>query len=479
LSDRYQVNFISGIYTTLAARFNDGTFYPELYDGEHYGGTRYMPLPFVLQAGLARLTGDYLVAGKLLTYGLVVTLCLQLLLILKRLGCSMPFSLALVCLVLTSAPGYLAATTIRGDLLPVVLQLAALLVGTHKPTARRAVVAGGLCTLAVLAKITAGWAPLALAFFYFRNRRCLGAFLGVWIGSTLVSLVGLHLATSGRMLENFTALSAAGVSGMSGILRAPANLLLQASQDGAAQGFLIPAALVGCFAAARARRLTVYHGALLCCLPILFVIYSDRGSDYNHLLDLVVLAVPAAGCLCNSLAANGPRWAVALVLLWATTSSWANTLSVPVRRVLDDARQGRAEAKRPGRPLTDLIGDDATILSEDPWVPVSRGQVPCVLDPYAFARMSEHRPALGDELARRVRAEEFQRIVLLRPANGMGTEDGGNWYERHLGPAVIGAIRDRYRFLVQSEGYYVYVPKAEPETPSSARASRQPGRGED
>src|SRR5713101_2994738 len=84
LSDRYQVNFISGIYTTLAARFNDGTFYPELYDGEHYGGTRYMPLPFVLQAVLARLTGDYLVAGKLLTYGLAAALCVQLLLILKR-----------------------------------------------------------------------------------------------------------------------------------------------------------------------------------------------------------------------------------------------------------------------------------------------------------------------------------------------------------------------------------------------------------
>ncbi len=119
-SDRFQVNFISGIYTTLAARLNDGMLYPDLYDGEHFGGTRYMPLPFVLQAGLARLTTDYLIAGKLLAYSLTGILCIELFLILRRIGCGRCAALALIGLVLTSAAGFLAGTTIRGDLLPVV-----------------------------------------------------------------------------------------------------------------------------------------------------------------------------------------------------------------------------------------------------------------------------------------------------------------------------------------------------------------------
>src|SRR5439155_16601091 len=78
LQDRYQVNFVSGVNTALAYRLNQGDFYPPLYDGAHYGGTRYMPLPFALHAALARLTGDYLVSGKLLAYGLTLILCVQL-----------------------------------------------------------------------------------------------------------------------------------------------------------------------------------------------------------------------------------------------------------------------------------------------------------------------------------------------------------------------------------------------------------------
>src|SRR5262249_21704886 len=94
-NDRFQVNFISGIYSALAARLNDGTLYPALFDGEHYGGTRYMPLPFVLQAGLARVVGDYLVAGKLLAYALTAVLGLELFVILRRVGCGRCAALAL------------------------------------------------------------------------------------------------------------------------------------------------------------------------------------------------------------------------------------------------------------------------------------------------------------------------------------------------------------------------------------------------
>src|SRR5438270_41630 len=73
-NDRYQINFVSGICITLAQRLNDGVFYPALFDGEHFGGTRYMPLSFVLHAGLARSTGEYLASGKMLAYDLALIL---------------------------------------------------------------------------------------------------------------------------------------------------------------------------------------------------------------------------------------------------------------------------------------------------------------------------------------------------------------------------------------------------------------------
>jgi len=48
--DRYQLNGTSGVYAGLAMNLNHGICYPELYDGARYGGTRYMPLQFVLHA---------------------------------------------------------------------------------------------------------------------------------------------------------------------------------------------------------------------------------------------------------------------------------------------------------------------------------------------------------------------------------------------------------------------------------------------
>jgi hypothetical protein len=473
-NDRFQVNFISGIYTALAAELNDGTLYSPLFDGEHYGGTRYMPLPFVLQAGLARVVGDYLIAGKLLAYTLTAVLGLELFVILRRIGCGRCASLALISLTLTSTAGFFAATTIRGDLLPVVLQLAAILIGTGTFTTRRAASAGALCTIAVLAKITAGWAPLALAWLYFRkDRRLCGAFVGVWLGSLIVSLLALHFVTSGRMLDNFTALSTAGLGWSSFYIRAPGSILLKASQDGAAQGFLIPAAIVGCLLAARAGRLNVYHVCLLCCLPIEFVIFADRGADYNHLIDLTVLAVPVAGMLWGALApAAGLRRCVTLVLAWGVLSSWATTIALPLRQVIQQRWDGLTEGRRPGKPLANWVTDDARILSEDPWVDVSRGQAPCVLDPYALARMIEQRPNLADGLVARVRAEEFDRVVLLRPADLTRAEDGEVWYQRHFGPALVQAVQAHYRLAGRSEGYYVYEPKSDPEPAPQSRVSR-------
>jgi len=279
------------------------------------------------------------------------------------------------------------------------------------------------------------------------------------------------------MLVNFTALSAAGVQGPIGFLKAPFCLLLQASQDGALQGFLIPASIIGCVFAVWYRRYSVYHGSLLFSLLILLVIYSDKGSDYNHLLDLVVLSVPVVAhlwVLLYSFDRRVPGFRVAFTcsIIWAGVSSWSNTLAAPFRLAVESMRHDQVEGKRPGKPLVRLIDDDETILSEDPWVVVSRGQVPYILDPYALARLTENRPTLTSGLLCRVRSEEFGKVVLLREADGQRTDDGVEWYQRHLGPELIHAICIHYRLVAQAEGYYVYAPRGEPEKSQSEQASR-------
>jgi hypothetical protein len=463
-NDRYQVNFVSGVYAALAAHLNEGTFYPELYDGEHFGGTRYMPLPFVLHAGVARLTGEYLLSGKLLAYALTAVLCLQLFVILRRLGCGPGAALALASLVLANEPGFLAATTIRGDLLPVVLQLGAVMVACANPSLRRAALAGVLCALAVLSKQSAGWAFLALLCYYLpRRRRHAAVFVAAWLGALVPALAACQVLSGGRMLDNLTAFSGSGVGGPQSLL-APLLLLWRVGRGGVLLAFLVPALALECVAAVRGRRLGVHHHCLFACLLVLLVIYSDSETNMNHLLDLVVVAIPVAGCLWAALpaagaAAGGLRLGLGLAVAWVAYTAWANTMVFETLTAARLLREGRASVGHPAKPLAGLVGDDEKFLSEDPWVAIARRQKPRVLDPYSLGRFTESRPELAAELVRRVEAREFTRIILCRRLGEASPHDRRAWEDRHFGRPVVRSIRAHYRLRAQAEGFYVYEPR--------------------
>jgi hypothetical protein len=463
INDRYQINFVSSVYTALAARLNDGVFYPDLFDGSHYAGTRYMPLQFVLHAGLARLTGEYLLSGKMLSCGFAVILIGQLFVILRRLGCGRGVSLALLGLVLVSNPGFLAGLTIRGDLAPVVYQLAALLIVGQGNSTRRAGLAAIFCTLAILTKITAGWAPLAIGCFYLvrGQRRCAFVFLGAWLGTLVMALAALHLGTSGRMLANFRVFSVAGVQGLAALL-SPVVFLYRLGRSGGLVAFLVPLLIAECVLAIRQRRCTLYHFSLFFCMPILLAIYADMGADYNHLLDLVVLAVPVLGCMWNAFPPmekvfSGVRPALAMGLAWVLFMSWTVLMDNPVRAVVLGGWK-QAAARFPAQPLAGVVPENGVILSEDPWVEISRGQTPHVLDAFSVARMTQSHPEMTAALVRRIEERQFTHLVLLQRFDQVSAHDRYEWEDRNFGKPVVQAMRKHYRLLTEAEGYCVYVP---------------------
>ena len=49
-SDDYRVTHVQGVWIAAAESARAGRLYPPLFDGEHYAGTRYMPLPILLNA---------------------------------------------------------------------------------------------------------------------------------------------------------------------------------------------------------------------------------------------------------------------------------------------------------------------------------------------------------------------------------------------------------------------------------------------
>jgi hypothetical protein len=466
LHDRYHLNFATGVYAALAARLNAGVLYPPLYDGAHYGGTRYMPLFFSLHAGLAHFTGEYIFSGKLIALALSAVLCVQLYSIVRGFGCGRGVSLALASLGLMTQSGYLVATSIRADLLAVVLQLGALQVARGGGSTPRVLGAGLLCTLAILAKFTAVWAPAAIFILYVvkrrEHRRAGAIFLATWIGTLAVALLCLHWGTSGRMLASFRAGAVQNV-GLVGILKSPIALLARLGRAGAAEAFLIPLTILECVLAIGQRRFTIYHGALLLCLPILLVIFTDLGADFNHLLDLVVLAVPLAGSLWASLpspdrAHVAVRAGLAVAVCWVLFMCWTARLGNPVRDVVT-AWTRHAKTSFPAKTLAGLTPDAAALLCEDPWIAVSRNQTPTVIDPYAVACMVRTHHRKYAELVKRVEAGAFDQVILRLHGGDFDPSEEGEWEQRTLGLPVIKAVRTRYEVQKQAEGYLIYTPR--------------------
>jgi hypothetical protein len=118
-------------------------------------------------------------------------------------------------------------------------------------------------------------------------------------------------------------------------------------------------------------------------------------------------------------------------------------------------------------PLRGIVTSRDRILSEDPYVPVSRGQDPVVLDPFMFLRIASHHPAWRDAFIRRIDAHEFTKVILMRKL--VPTDPW--WSTQHFGPQVARAIARDYRLQRTAPRYYhpnepdqgtyyVYVPRS-------------------
>ena len=212
VDDRYKLDHVSGARIALAQYVNDGTLYPELDGGQFYGGTRFMPLPILLHAAAAELTGEYLVSGKLLGYGAMAGLLALVYALLRRLHCAPPLAVALVAAIIATPTGLAAAMDLRADVLPLLLQVLAVAVVTRTQRPMATTAAALLAALALFCKLNAVWAPLAIGvWLLMTDRRRLAWFAAVYGAFATVLLVLFVAATDGRILENVVGLSAAGV----------------------------------------------------------------------------------------------------------------------------------------------------------------------------------------------------------------------------------------------------------------------------
>jgi hypothetical protein len=466
VDDRYQLDHVSGARIALAQRFNDGTLYPELYDERFYGGTRFMPIPIVVHGLVARVTGEYVVSGKLISDAFMAALAATMFVLLRRLRCPFAFAVALPALVLTTETGLSGSMNARGDVLPLLLQVISVGLVTSPPRRAPTIAAGALAGLAFMSKLSAVWAPLAIAIWLFgRDRKRLAAFVIAFIVTSGMLLLVFTVISDGRIFENVFGLSTSGITGLRTLLLTPYRFVHLMVDQMTTAWAVIPLVGLAAWTSVRSRAGSIWLVSLLCALAVVLVVLTDVGTGFNQLIDIVVLSAIVIGEFVGRLqdghtgieraTAGVLQTGVALSLLWVTLSGLAVTLGPDVETTV----QGQVSFDP--EPLAALETSPRSVLSDDPYVPVSLGQVPVVLDAFMLPRLADKHPDAIPDLVDRIDAREFDLIVLVEPLEPV---ERPWWIEQHFGIDVARAMSRTYTYIGRMQGYHLYEPNADTAT---------------
>lgn len=463
-ADDYRVSHLQGVWMAVAEAARAGRLYPPIFDGEHYAGTRYMPLPILLNALAAGGFDDPLVGGKVLAALLMAMLLALVVVALRRAACPWPISAALAATVVATDAGLQAGTTIGGDLLPVVLQTGALAIVAHGCGRRHLLAAGMLAGLAAASKLTGVWGFLAIATWLLlaRQWRPAAVFSGASAATAAVILGVVQLVSRGGFSEHLLAFSFAGVQSAGSWARGPNQLLYNLLDHASAAVVLLPLAALGALLPGESRRVSLFHLALAYVLLLLMVVYADVGSGFNQLLELIVVAALAVGELVGRVivtedarTASVLLRAVVLAVLWAGGVDLVRTVGFDVRRTVPAVIEGRSPA-RPALSVAEMVQPQEEVLAEDPSVYVALRRQPVVMDPFMLRRLEQLHPQWVDPLISRIEARRFDLVVLAVSLDDRNLDYW--WRDFHFGARVADALRGAYRADGTRGRFFLYRP---------------------
>jgi hypothetical protein len=141
-----------------------------------------------------------------------------------------------------------------------------------------------------------------------------------------------------------------------------------------------------------------------------------------------------------------------VVLIWVTVTGLVVTVGPDAREAVGMLRGTELYSRWP---LSGQATSRTRLLSEDPYVPVSLHQDPVVLDPFMLRRLEDRNPAAVQRLVERIRAREFELVVLVVP---LEPPDQEWWRDMHFGTRVTQALADAYTYSGRAQGYYLYRP---------------------
>ena len=450
INDSFQISHTAATWMAFAQAAADGNLYPPLIDSGHYAGTRYMPIPLLLHAAGASLSGEFLTSGKMLS-----AICMLIFMgtywaALRSVGVEVGtrlFWLAVVCL---SGPGIVAAISIRNDVLPLALQLLAMLCFRRR---YGSVFAGVICAAAFWMKISALWAFSAIGLiFLLEDWRRLISFLSSYGFTVLLGLACFQWISEGRMLENFISLAAPSNQSLFESLDLTTRSYRQLARESLPTLLLLPFALFAVFRSLRRYEVNPWHVAFFAAGCMTIALYTDRGVWMNHLIDIAALT-PVVFCIAwnRYMSTLRPlvRGAIFFLIICSVFSSKT------VRHSVADTYAG-IEFER--NPFVEYVVPASAILTEDPFPDVMLGRRPVVLDSFMFQKIATRWPEETQHLADQILQQQFDLLILITPIHRL---TAGVERKRHFDPKVWQAILSHYHYVESvgaKEQWHLYRP---------------------
>jgi hypothetical protein len=456
------VDFVTGVWLTLANDLVHGVFYRDLVGPDGYGGTRYFPLHFTLIAALMRLGLSPLAAGFLVSGVAAALLVAGIRRLLLRFG--LPPEVAAAGAVFVFAPRFAqqGLLALRSDILAAALVVWGLdfsLASSdqERPGTRTFAAAAACFTLAFATKVTSLYAPAGMVVALFWMARPGAAIrLGGMVSAGVTATVALAAAaSSGRAVESWRAVAFAG-AGMAEWLRSvPETFVTQVVGPSRVFTSVLLAASAAWLLMVRARGPKMLVALFPVTIIATTVVLASPGTSYtNQLFDafavsLVVIAWWLAQYPGIRPLAMGVLLALSLV---AARQSLRPVMTEELRLRGVELSGERAALVR------DLAAAPGPVLSEAPELLALAGARPYLLDPFMLRVLSIHRPELLGQLHRDLDTRRFSRVILMFDPDG---RRGRGWYANvDFGEPVMSRILANYEFAEVRAGFRVYRPRA-------------------
>ena len=409
------------VLTTMATDLVNGEFYRPLAGPSGYGGTRYMPFYFILQASLMKLGLSPMAASWSLSVLSLAALLASTYFILHTLHVRRPLAWAGTFFVLLSATTQFVFSTMRLDALAVSFNLTGIgltlhLLNTSRP---RLVPIFSIILCFVLAFITKvsivhGFTTVIL-FFALNNRRRLALLTGVSVtGMIALAIITFQLASNREFMTSFMTTGLAN-GGITDLIKAPL-FWYKLCLNSPGSLFTILLAWAGLLAGLTSPRRDLISLFLWITSFVVVLLFGSPGASHNHILDLYIAAVIYLIVRIDK-AEIQPKLALSYLVVVAliSTGLQLNELSDKARYYKSASKL--AEVKRllaAHNVLTPKPGS-GPLLADNPWLPLLLNEKPYVLDQFMLGIVNARNPANQERFVKQIRQQFFRAVVIENP----------------------------------------------------------------